>query len=164
MSFHFPCLPCLLSLLLYSASLPLSRQNLKLDSNELENEFLPFLYFSCPLGMLVRICHLFVPPFLGLTPPLSMAFHWKPVGKWVLAEKSSGQFTAMGSKFQYCHFEVFAYWKPQNSHPIRVPLESPSLIRGQDGKWEGSGRLLTLSSRALVCSFQPYWPPAGSAG
>ena len=38
-------------------------------SNELENEFLPFLDFLYPLGMLVRICHLFVPPFLELTLP-----------------------------------------------------------------------------------------------
>lgn len=98
-SFHFPCLPHLSSLFLYPTCLPLSRQNLKPSGNKLENECMPFFGSSCPLGTLTRIYHVSVSPFLGLTPPLSMAFHWKHVGEWVLTEKSSGQFIPMGSKF-----------------------------------------------------------------
>lgn len=60
---------------LYPASLPLSRQSLKSNSNKLENEFMLFLDFLCLLGTLARICHLFVSQFLGLTLSLTMAFH-----------------------------------------------------------------------------------------
>lgn len=79
----------------YSASLPVSGQNLNWSGK----------WISAILGLFTSFrdsgqnLPSFVSPFLELTPPLSMAFHWHHVGEWVLTEKFSDQFIPISSKF-----------------------------------------------------------------
>lgn len=51
------------------------------------------------------------------------------VDEWVFTEKSSGQLYQWEASFNIVIYEVFAYWEPQNSNPIRVGTGQK--VRGQ---------------------------------
>lgn len=114
-----------------------------------------FFHFSCPLGTMARIFHLFVSPFLGLTPPLSMAFHWKHVSEWVSECLLNGLVASLyqwAASFNIVIYEVFAYWEPQNSYPIRV--RTGQEVRGQ---LEIAYPLLTYLSKFFPTSLTSCW-------